>query len=266
MPNIHRVSLLTAAAVLTVLSLFPRIADATVVQFQTVLGDFEVNLYDNATPRTVGNFLNYVQTGGYTDSIIHRVSPNFIVQGGGFKTDLNAQLSTIAANAPVVNEPSYSNVRGTIAMAKLGGNPNSATNQWFFNLANNAANLDSQNGGFTVFGEVTAGGMAVVDAIAALPTFPFAAPMGELPLQGYSANDFNGAVPLTNSNLIIVTAVVVTDSTVDSAGVAGLNPTPTTAASTGGGSPASGGGGGGSISLLSLLALSLFASRRAVRQ
>jgi peptidyl-prolyl cis-trans isomerase A (cyclophilin A) len=266
MPNLHRASLLIAVTTLSILILFPKSADATVVEFQTVLGNFEVNLYDNATPQTVANFLDYVQTGAYTDSIIHRVSANFIVQGGGVRTDMNAQLSSITANASVINEPVYSNVRGTIAMAKIGGNPNSATSQWFFNLTNNAANLDNQNGGFTVFGEVSAGGMAVIDAIAALPAFPFADPLGELPLQGYSASDFSGAVPLTISNLIIVTAVVVTDSTVDSAGVAGLNPIPTTAVSSGGGgSPAGGGSGGGTFDLLALLSLSLFASRRALR-
>jgi peptidyl-prolyl cis-trans isomerase A (cyclophilin A) len=74
----------------------------------------------------------------------------------------------VAVNAPVVNEFSAnrSNVRGTVAMAKVEGNPDSATSQWFVNLADNAANLDGQNGGFTVFGRVTPPSMTVVDALA----------------------------------------------------------------------------------------------------
>lgn len=257
MSLIQNARLITATALLCFAALLPRAADATIVTFETVLGTFEVNLYDNATPRTVENFLNYVQNGNYSDSIFHRSVSGFIVQGGGFVTDANAQITDIAANAAVVNEPVYSNVRGSIAMAKLGSDPNSATNQWFFNLANNAGNLDSQNGGFTVFGEVIGNGMAVVDAIAALPTYNFGGALVNLPLQNYSATDFNNDVPVDNSHLIIVTAITVTDSTVDSA--AGLNPTPTTAGNNTGGT---GGGGGGGFGLLALLGLAAVGARR----
>lgn len=246
----HSLSIIMATIV-AIIGIFSSAANATIVRVETVVGDFEINLYDNATPATVSNFLNYVQTGAYTDSIFHRSVSGFIVQGGGFRTDLNAQISSIPANPPVMNEPVYSNVRGTIAMAKLGGDPNSATNQWFINLANNAANLDEQNGGFTAFGEVTGNGMDVVDAIAALPKFAFTAPLGDLPLQNYTSADFTNGVVVDNSNLIIVTAVTVIDTTVDSA--AGLNPTPTTAG--GGMNGGGGGGGGGSFGIITLLAL-----------
>ena len=155
MSAIHALRLIAITVLICTAALLPRASDATVVKFETVLGDFEVNLYDNATPQTVSNFLSYVQNLNYDNSIFHRSVPGFIVQGGGFVTDQNAQISSITANAPVNNEPTYSNVRGTIAMAKVAGDANSATNQWFFNLANNAANLDNQNGGFTVFGEIT---------------------------------------------------------------------------------------------------------------
>lgn len=143
---------------------------ATVVVFETSHGDIEVNLFDQTTPATVNNFLTYVNDGDYNNTVIHRSIKNFITQGGGFRFEGELPLTPIQANTSINNEPVWSNLRGTIAMAKLSEKPNSATNQWFFNLANNSANLDVQNGGFTAFGQVTEDGMKVVDAIAALPT------------------------------------------------------------------------------------------------
>lgn len=151
-----------------------------VVKLQTSLGTIDIELLDTEAPLTVANFLSYVNSGAYNNSIIHRSIPNFIIQGGGFTNVLGA----IPANAPVVNEFSAtrSNLRGTIAMAKVDGNPNSATNGWFINLSDNSANLDNQNGGFTVFGRVVGNGMQVADAIAALPVgvypnFPLLTPL-----------------------------------------------------------------------------------------
>ncbi len=147
-------------------------------------GVTNVLLFDQTgagAPATVANFLNYVDDGDYDSSIFHRSVPGFIAQGGGFgvdpELDFNVNLdaiSAIPADPPVVNEFSdqRSNTRGTIALAKLGNDPNSATNQWFFNLGNNSQNLDNQNGGFTVFGEVlTEEDLAPVEAIAGLQTF-----------------------------------------------------------------------------------------------
>ena len=253
-----------AANILVLLLALPQTAMATIVEVVTDLGTVEINLYDNATPATVTNFLNYVNSGNFSDSIVHRSVAGFVIQGGGFITDINAQIGNIATDPAVTNEPVYSNVRGTIAMAKLGGDPNSATSQWFINLANNAANLDAQNGGFTVFGEVTAG-MDVVDAIAALPSYDFGSvlpALTALPLQNYLSADFTNNVPFDNTHLVIVTAVNVTDTTVDSA--AGLNPTPTTRNTTPPGN--GGGGGGGSFALLSLLGLFGFAATRVLRR
>ncbi|MBE7385041.1 MAG: peptidylprolyl isomerase [Leptolyngbya sp. SIO1E4] len=155
--------------------------------FNTSLGGGvkEVLLFDQAetgAPLTVQNFLNYVNDGDYVNSIIHRSIPGSIVQGGGFTiNDLANNLANpanalgiIPTDPPVPNEfsPDRSNVRGTIAMAKLENDPNSATNQWFFNLADNSGALDNQNGGFTVFGEVlSATDLAVIDAIAAVDIF-----------------------------------------------------------------------------------------------
>jgi peptidyl-prolyl cis-trans isomerase A (cyclophilin A) len=71
-------------AIICAMAALPQISNATVVEFQTVLGNFEVNLYDNTTPETVANFLNYVDNGRYTSSVIHRSDPGFIIQGGRF--------------------------------------------------------------------------------------------------------------------------------------------------------------------------------------
>lgn len=243
---------------LALVALMPRSADATVVEFQTVMGNFEVNLYDNATPATVANFLEYVNNGDYTNAIFHRSVPGFIVQGGGFNFDLAWPVTNIPSRPPVVNEPEFSNLRGTIAMAKLGGDPDSATSQWFFSLIDNSAALDPQNGGFTVFGEVVGTGMSVIDQMAAVPRFGLGGAFGEIPLRNYAGGDPDA------TNLVTISAIIITDSTVDSAGVAGLNPTPNTLINAPPPvvpPPVSSGGGGGSLGLFAifgLLILNLF--------
>jgi len=137
-------------------------------------GEINIVLFDQTgegAPITVDNFVNYVNRGSYVNSIIHRSVRSFVIQGGGFIVN-NTTLDLVETNPPIQNEFSAnrSNLRGTIAMAKLGNDPNSATSQWFFNLSNNSANLDNQNGGFTVFGEVLSpNDLNTVDAIASLP-------------------------------------------------------------------------------------------------
>jgi len=139
----------------------------TYVQFRTPKGDIEVELYSEYKPNTVRNFLKYVQSGAYRNMFFHRCLPGFVIQGGGFAIsdptshDSFAQYWNVTSYGNVANEFNsgriISNVYGTIAMAKQANNPDSASNQWFFNLANNSANLDNQNGGFTVFGKVVRG-------------------------------------------------------------------------------------------------------------
>ncbi len=143
------------------------LVNATTVVFNTSQGEVEVNLFDQTTPKTVANFLQYIDENHYTNSVIHRVAPDFIVQGGGFEFTGAWPLNSLEANPSVVNEPVYSNVKGTIAMAKNSTSINSATNQWFFNLKDNSQNLDLQNGGFTVFGQVISG-MDVIEKIGRL--------------------------------------------------------------------------------------------------
>ena len=174
--------------------------------FNTTQGTIPVLLTPQTTPKTVANFMSYANKGAYTNSIVHRSVPGFIWQAGGFQ--LSGQTSAATpATAPVANEFGASNVRGTIAMAKLGSDPNSATSQFFFNESNaNAANLDNQNGGFTVFGNVVGtAGLAVMDAIASVPVptpGPLASPFDSAPLQGYKAGQ-----PVMPSNLVLIQSV-----------------------------------------------------------
>ena len=144
-----------------------------VVRFHTELGDIDVVLLQDIAPNTVANFLRYVNRGAYDDTFVHRSAPNFVIQGGGYRWN-NGNVGTIPTDPPVANEFHVSNRRGTLAMAKLSGNPDSATSQWFFNeLDSNAgppANLDTQNGGFTVFGRIIgSAGLSISDAIGAVP-------------------------------------------------------------------------------------------------
>lgn len=144
-----------------------RISAGTFVQFRTVLGDLDVELYDQDKPVTVKNFLRYVQSGSYSNLFLHRCLPGFVVQGGGFtvtnpvSTAEFGNFGNVTTFGAITNEylvgTRYSNTYGTIAMAKVKDAPHSATSQWFFNLADNGSILDNQNGGFTVFGRVVGG-------------------------------------------------------------------------------------------------------------
>jgi len=204
----------------------------TLVQFQSQLGRVVVELYDQEKPITTSNFLAYVRAGRYTNMFAHRVVPNFVLQGGGFQVSnrgtSNNSVENVVPFPTIPNEfgtgPHYSNLYGTLSMAKIGaftnnlgnvvvtnapalftnftglntnvvvytnrvpdeaytniitdritatngageatvwtvnrgtvrvgGGPDSASSQWFLSLADNAGNLDNQNGGFTVFGRV----------------------------------------------------------------------------------------------------------------
>jgi peptidyl-prolyl cis-trans isomerase A (cyclophilin A)/peptidyl-prolyl cis-trans isomerase B (cyclophilin B) len=140
------------------------------VVLETNLGAVTLELYPDKAPKTVANFTDYVRAGHYNGTVFHRVIPNFMAQGGGFKADLQQK----PANAPIPNEADngLQNLRGSIAMART-GEPHSASAQFFINVADNAfLNFTAptrQGWGYAVFGKVTAG-MDVVDAMVALPT------------------------------------------------------------------------------------------------
>jgi peptidyl-prolyl cis-trans isomerase A (cyclophilin A) len=200
-------------AVLFMLS--PFVANSTVVEIRTSLGIIEVNLFDNTTPQTVANFLSYIDSGAYASHVVHRSVPGFVIQGGGFlyTGPINAQaafnLDPVVASSPVVNEPVLSNVRGTIAMAKVGGQPDSATSQWFINLSDSNVSLDTNNGGFTVFGQVLGDGMQVVDVIAALSRVTGGGAFGEFPVRNTNVTEFN------DDDVVLIEDIVVTDRAVD---------------------------------------------------
>jgi peptidyl-prolyl cis-trans isomerase A (cyclophilin A) len=164
--KINTIKLLSLISIATASLTFVNTASATIVEIKTSLSTnlIKVNLFDKTTPKTVENFLNYIDAEHYNNSVVHRVSSDFVVQAGGFSFNGEWPLTSLVPNGPVINEPVYSNVKGTIAMAKKGSDMNSATNQWFFNLGDNSSNLDRQNGGFTVFGQVIEG-MDIIDKI-----------------------------------------------------------------------------------------------------
>jgi len=145
-------------------------AKNTTVEIKTNLGDVVVELYSDKAPKTVENFLQYVDEGFFKNTIFHRVIPNFMVQGGGFNTDLTQKPTR--SPIPIESNNGLKNETGTIAMART-SDPNSATAQFFINVANNDfLNFKAPNAsgyGYTVFGKVTQG-MDVINKIAATPT------------------------------------------------------------------------------------------------
>ena len=259
----NKLSLLKGACVAGMLTMVSGLSHATVVEIRTSLGNVQVNLFDNTTPKTVANFLGYVKAGSYVNNVVHRVEPGFVVQAGGFQYNDEFPLDNVATGAPVENEPKLSNVRGTIAMAKSAGNPNSATSQWFVNLANNSAGggkLDTQNGGFTVFGQVIGDGMQIIDAIAALNRFNLGGAANSMPLRNYTSADASNNVEITSDNLVLISDIVVIDAATTTH--PDIVPVPNTLINQpGNDGSGSDSGGGGSFAWLSLLALVLVARR-----
>ncbi|QEP44902.1 peptidyl-prolyl cis-trans isomerase [Ectothiorhodospiraceae bacterium BW-2] len=145
-------------------------AETIKVVLTTNLGEMMIELYPDKAPKTVANFLNYVDSGFYEGTIFHRVIDDFMVQGGGYSADF-AKKPTQAA---IENEADNGlrNIIGTVAMART-GDPHSATSQFFINVANNSF-LDFREKsprawGYAVFGRVVKG-MSTLEAIKSTPT------------------------------------------------------------------------------------------------
>ncbi len=139
-----------------------------VVELNTTMGVITIELYAMKAPVSVTNFVRYVKSGFYDSTIIHRVIPDFIIQGGQYTVSLEKKEAGDSILCELYN--GLSNLRGTVAVAR-GVDPNSGTCQFFINLKDNPE-LDRQSDthpGYAVFGRVKEG-MDVVDAMAAVPT------------------------------------------------------------------------------------------------
>ena len=143
------------------------------VEFDTTAGKIRVELFPDAAPKTVANFLDYVKAKHYDGTQFHRVIAGFMVQGGGFTPDFKQKPTKppIAIESEQSSKAGLVNVPGTLAMART-GDPNSATAQFFINVADNKSlnfrSADQQGYGYTVFGKVIEG-MDVIDRIARAP-------------------------------------------------------------------------------------------------
>ncbi|MGE0800968.1 MAG: peptidylprolyl isomerase [Lautropia sp.] len=138
------------------------------VLMKTSLGDIVIELYPDKAPKTVENFLKYVDDNFYSDLIFHRVIGNFMIQGGGFDRDMKQK--TTRAPIPLESRNGLKNDVGTIAMARTSV-PDSATAQFFINtVSNNSLNYPNPDGnGYAVFGKVVKG-METVEKIAKVKT------------------------------------------------------------------------------------------------
>jgi cyclophilin family peptidyl-prolyl cis-trans isomerase len=167
-------TLVRTAIVATALSTAANLALAQAapqVKFATSVGDFVVEVYPDKAPKTVENFLQYVNDKHYDGTIFHRVIGNFMVQGGGF----DASYQQKPTRAPVehegrqAHEKGLRNTVGTLSMART-SDPQSATAQFFINVADNRRlDPNAQSMGYTVFGKVVAG-MDVIETIKIVPT------------------------------------------------------------------------------------------------
>jgi peptidyl-prolyl cis-trans isomerase B (cyclophilin B) len=140
------------------------------VIIRTTFGEIKLELDADKAPKTVANFLSYARDGFYDGTIFHRVIDNFMIQGGGFDTEMEQKTN----GEPIENEADngLKNDFGTVAMART-TDPHSATAQFFINVKDNDflnhSGKNMQGWGYTVFGKVTEGN-EVLDKIRAVPT------------------------------------------------------------------------------------------------
>ena len=198
--------------------------DDQIVRFttQSTIGSLtlDIALFSDRTPGTRTNFLNYVNDGDFDNSIIHRSVPGFVIQGGGFydsNSSGNYFLEPIPTDPAIVNEFGVSNTLGTVSMAKLSGNPDSATSGWFISIGDNSANLDNQNGGFTVFGKITKGTLINAQSIGNPNDFPIwnaGNAFTNLPLKP----DYDGSRRIEETDFVLFTSVELVDIPISEVG------------------------------------------------
>lgn len=150
------------------------------IQMKTTQGDIFLELNNELAPISTSNFEKYAKDGYYDGTIFHRVISNFMIQGGGFDKDMKQKPTREGIENEWKN--GLSNMRGTVAMARLGGRANSGTSQFFINVADNAFLDEPRDGaGYAVFGKVVKG-IEVVDKIRAVPTTT-RGPYGDVPVE-----------------------------------------------------------------------------------
>jgi len=164
---LHRLAVATAAFALAATTAF---AANPQVELDTSAGVIKVELFPDAAPKTVANFLDYVKAGFYDGTQFHRVIDGFMIQTGGYTAEFSKKptKSPIPIEAESASKAGLTNVPGTLAMART-SDPNSATAEFFINVNDNKSlNFAPGNPGYTVFGKVIAG-MDVVTKIAKSP-------------------------------------------------------------------------------------------------
>ncbi|ELA08243.1 peptidyl-prolyl cis-trans isomerase B [Moraxella macacae 0408225] len=166
--------------------------DMPYVEFETTMGNIVIELDREKAPKTVENFINYVNEGHYNGTIFHRVIDGFMIQGGGMDANMNEK----STHAPIQNEANngLKNEVGTIAMART-SDPHSATAQFFINVKDNSflnhSSPTMQGWGYAVFGKVT-DGMDVVNKIKGVPTGKY----------GFHADVPSTPIVITNAKVI----------------------------------------------------------------
>jgi len=191
-------------------------------EFQGSNHPIDISLFDEIATDTVINYLSYVDDGSYNNLLINRSAPGFVIQAGAytfdpftgdgnFSYDGNDQysggLQPIISKGEINNEFKHSNIRGTIAMARISGQVNSATSEWFINLTDNAS-LDTVDEGFTVFGEILGSGMDSLDLISGISIYDLSSEIGlngpfvSIPLVDYTIT--STISDITKSNLVVI--------------------------------------------------------------
>ena len=180
-----------------------------VVRMATVLGNIDVEVLTTETPLNAANFLNYVNSGEYNGTFIHRSVSGFVIQGGGYYVTSSGEVPHIAVNAAVTGEHVRSNTVGTLALA-LSTGPDTGTSEWFFNLADNTQLDGTDDGGpFTVFARVIEGDMTTVNDIAALPVVDLSTALNNAALNTVPVVNYTSGNGVSPSNLVYLNDAVV---------------------------------------------------------
>lgn len=182
-----------------------RAADGPTVRFDTSLGAIDVRLLPDDAPNTVATFLRYVADRSYDSTYFHRSVSDFIIQGGGYRS-VNNQTTPVDELLADTDPFKRSNTRGTLATAKLPGQPDRATSQFFFNQSDNSA-IDDDPENYTVFGRVNdRASLAIMDAIGDLQIVDASggqsnSAFSQLPVRNYSGGE------ITDANLVFVKSI-----------------------------------------------------------